>query len=196
MKRTRHKRGEVRKNILITIEKVSESAKLPTKAHDTDAGYDCYINSFYMSINGDQLKDVSKMGYQILEPLDIVGCGLGFKTSIPYGYYCQILPRSGNAIHKGLTIVNSPGTIDSGYRGEWIAIVGNIGKTEQTLQIGDKICQIIFRKCIRNITLYEGDINKKLPAGTVFKKGIGNDALIKTWQEKIRGDKGFGSTGN
>ena len=83
-----------------------------------------------------------------LHPLQRVICYLGFTTEIPKGYYAQIVPRSGLALWEGLTILNTPATIDSGYRNEWGVIIINLSTMIKTLNIGDRICQIIFRKLV------------------------------------------------
>ncbi|KKN09547.1 hypothetical protein LCGC14_1045370, partial [marine sediment metagenome] len=83
-----------------------------------------------------------------LFPLQRVDCRLGFATEIPKSYYAQIVPRSGLALWNGLTILNTPATIDSGFRNEWMVIIVNISNKEVKLKVGDRICQIIIRKMI------------------------------------------------
>ena len=107
-----------------------------------------------------------------LQPLERILCPLGFATAIPEGYYAAVVPRSGLALWQGLSIVNSPGTIDSGYRNEWGAIVVNLSKSPVTLHKGDKICQLIIRKLVD----YEFEEVETLPTS---ERGLG----------------GFGSTG-
>ena len=75
-------------------------------------------------------------------------CPLGFASEIPKGYYGAVVPRSGLALWEGISIVNSPGTIDAGYRNEWGAIVVNLSNKSITLNKGDKICQFIIRKLV------------------------------------------------
>ena len=107
-----------------------------------------------------------------LKPLERIGCPLGFATAIPVGYYAAVAPRSGNALWKGLSIVNTPGTIDAGYRNEWMAIIVNLSNKEVTIKKHEKICQFI----IRNLPDTELDVVDNLP-------------------ESDRGLGGFGSTG-
>jgi len=61
---------------------------------------------------------------------------------IPKGYYMQLVPKSGLALKHGITVVNSPGTIDSGYRGEGIAIITNLSRISYEVKLGDKNCSI------------------------------------------------------
>lgn len=72
---------------------------------------------------------------------------LGFKVEIEEGYFLELRPRSGLAATKGITLMNSPGTIDEDYRGEVKAIVYNSSKINYRINMGDKICQGMVRKC-------------------------------------------------
>ena len=67
----------------------------------------------------------------------------GFSLSIPQGYEVQIRPRSGLAIKKGITILNTPGTIDSDYRGEVKVVLINLSKDKFTVQNGERIAQMV-----------------------------------------------------
>ncbi len=71
----------------------------------------------------------------------------GISISIPIGYEGQVRPRSGLANRFGITVLNSPGTIDSDYRGEIKVILINLGQAPFTIQRGDRIAQIIFSSC-------------------------------------------------
>ena len=70
----------------------------------------------------------------------------GLFIAIPEGYEGQVRPRSGLAIKHGLTCLNSPGTVDSDYRGELKVILINLSTEEHTIQTGDRIAQIVFNK--------------------------------------------------
>ena len=157
----------------IPIKKWKKDSKLPKIALDGDAGADCYVNGFKEIIDGDkkQLEELDVKEYT-LKPLDRVLCPLGFATAIPEGYYAAVVPRSGLSLWKGISIVNTPGTIDAGYRNEWGAIVVNLSNKEVTLKIGDRICQLIIRKLVD----YEFEIVDEL-------------------SDSSRGLGGFGSTG-
>jgi dUTP pyrophosphatase len=73
----------------------------------------------------------------------------GFIIELPCGYEAQIRPRSGLAIKHGIGILNSPGTIDSDYRGELKIILSNFGKETFRISRGDRIAQMIVAKCER-----------------------------------------------
>lgn len=73
----------------------------------------------------------------------------GIAVSMPEGCEAQIRPRSGLAIKYGLTLLNTPGTIDSDYRGEIKVIVINLGDKEYTLKRGERIAQMVFAGVIR-----------------------------------------------
>jgi len=79
-----------------------------------------------------------------LSPGDIVRIPTGFSVAIPAGFELQIRPRSGLAIKHGVTVVNSPGTIDADYRGEIKVGLINLGKKEFILNRGDRIAQMIL----------------------------------------------------
>ena len=70
----------------------------------------------------------------------------GFKIELPHGYEAQIRPRSGMAIKHGLTMINSPGTIDEDYRGEVKVAVVNLSKDEYTIQPDERIAQMVITK--------------------------------------------------
>lgn len=100
----------------------------------------------------------------------IVPCGI--KIELPIGYEAQVRPRSGLAAKYGVTLLNSPGTIDSDYRGEIKVILVNLGKQKFLLKRGDRIAQLVI-SAVSKAQLIE------------------KDELGKT----LRGDGGFGHTG-
>ncbi len=73
----------------------------------------------------------------------------GIALSLPEGYEAQIRPRSGLALEKGVTILNSPGTIDSDYRGEIRIILINLGESPFTVRRGDRIAQMVIQKIVK-----------------------------------------------
>ena len=81
-----------------------------------------------------------------LLPLERRLIGTGLFLEIPEGYEAQIRPRSGLALKKGLTVLNSPGTIDSDYRGEIGIILINLSNQEVCVEDGERICQMVFAK--------------------------------------------------
>ncbi len=81
-----------------------------------------------------------------LEPLQRFMVPTGLYIELPSGYEAQVRPRSGLANKQGITCLNSPGTIDSDYRGEIKAILINLSSQQQTINHGDRIAQIIISK--------------------------------------------------
>jgi len=84
-----------------------------------------------------------------LHPLERTLIPTGLFVEIPNGYEIQIRPRSGLAIKQGITCLNSPGTIDSDYRGEIKIILINLSSDEQIINQGDRIAQMIIQKTER-----------------------------------------------
>jgi dUTP pyrophosphatase len=84
-----------------------------------------------------------------LHPLERTLIPTGLFVEIPNGYEIQIRPRSGLAIKQGITCLNSPGTIDSDYRGEIKIILINLSSEEQVINQGDRIAQMIIQKTER-----------------------------------------------
>lgn len=81
-----------------------------------------------------------------LQPLERALIPTGLFVEIPYGYEMQIRPRSGLAIKQGITCLNTPGTIDSDYRGEIKIVLINLSADEQVINSGDRIAQIIIQQ--------------------------------------------------
>jgi len=78
-----------------------------------------------------------------LHPLERVLIPTGIRIELPQGYECQLRPRSGLALKKGLTLLNSPGTIDADYRGEIGVIVINLSNEPVVVNDGERICQMV-----------------------------------------------------
>ncbi|MEE4359134.1 MAG: dUTP diphosphatase [Desulfococcaceae bacterium] len=79
-------------------------------------------------------------------PGDIAMIPTGFALAIPPGFKAQIRPRSGLAAKHGITLVNSPGTIDADYRGEIRILLINLGRENYTVRRGDRIAQMVFSR--------------------------------------------------
>ncbi|MBY8992139.1 MAG: dUTP diphosphatase [Candidatus Lokiarchaeota archaeon] len=174
MPNTKNNSPHNERKLSIPIKILNKDTEVPKITKFGDAGADARIIGFKrIIVKGDEkeLEDIKADSYT-LKPLERIGCPLGFATAIPEGYYFKVVPRSGLALWEGLSIVNSPGTIDSGYRNEWMAIVVNLSNKEVTIKKGERICQIILGK----LHSYEFIETQKLP-------------------ESARGLKGFGSTG-
>jgi dUTP pyrophosphatase len=160
--------------IQIPIKALSEQLKIPKLSKPGDAGVDARIMGFKKIITENEKRELIEIDSDsyILKPLERIGCPLGFATAIPQGYYFKVVPRSGLALWEGISIVNTPGTIDSGYRNEWMAIVVNLSNKDVILKKGERICQLILGKLYD----YEFVETKELPDS---ERGLG----------------GFGSTG-
>jgi dUTP pyrophosphatase len=81
-----------------------------------------------------------------LKPLDRVLVPTGLYIELPVGFEAQIRPRSGLALKKGITVLNSPGTIDADYRGEIGIILINLSAEEFEIQHGERICQMVIAR--------------------------------------------------
>lgn len=104
---------------------------LPQYARTGDAGMDVFANV--------EEAVVIKAGERALIPT-------GLKVGIPAGYEIQVRPRSGLALKKGITVLNTPGTIDAGYRNEVGVILINHSNEDFIINPGDKIAQIVLKK--------------------------------------------------
>jgi dUTP pyrophosphatase len=114
----------------IYIKLLDKSLPLPKYSHETDAGMD-----LYSAIDC------------VIKPYERKLIPTGIKIAIPEGYAGFVQPRSGLAIKYGLSIVNTPGLIDSGYRGEIRVIIINLDKNKAfKINKGDRICQIVIQK--------------------------------------------------
>jgi dUTP pyrophosphatase len=164
---------KIKLTMKLPIKKWRPNAILPKFAQHGDAGADCFINGFKRIVSSEQkvLEDINTEEYT-LQSLERIGCPLGFASAIPPGFYAAVVPRSGLALWDGLTILNTPGTIDTGYRNEWMAIVVNVSNKPVKLHKGDRICQFILRKLVD----YAFEVVENLP-------------------DSDRGLGGFGSTG-
>lgn len=112
----------------IFFELIHPNAKLPSYAHETDAGADIYIPE-------DVIIPPAARGFMV---------HTGLKAAIPNGWEIQIRPRSGLSSKTNLRISNCVGTIDSGYRGEICVLFDNLGGSEYLLNAGDRIAQMVF----------------------------------------------------
>ncbi|HEV7399593.1 MAG TPA: dUTP diphosphatase [Solirubrobacterales bacterium] len=140
----------------LPISKLQDDAVMPTRAHDGDAGLDLYA------------RESAHIG-----PGERWSVGTGVAVEIPPGHAGLVLPRSGLAKKHGITLVNAPGLIDSGYRGELRVLLLNTDPAETfRVQPGDRIAQLV----ISPVVLAE-------PVETA------------TLAESARGGGGFGSSG-
>ena len=140
----------------LRFKRIHPDAVLPAYAHPSDAGMD--------------VRSVADLvipaGGRALVPTGLVAI-------IPPMYEIQVRPRSGLALKHGVTVLNTPGTIDSGYRGEIGVILANFGDKEFSVSKGDKVAQLVFAPVVQP-EIEETD----------------------TIDDTDRGAGGFGSTGN
>jgi len=108
----------------------------------------------------------------IIKPFQRLVVKTGLYISLQRGYEAQIRPRSGLALKKGITVINSPGTIDADYRGEIGVILINLSDSDFEIKSGDRIAQMVIAK---HETISWKEVDKL--------------------DDSVRGDKGFGSTG-
>ena len=139
----------------VGVKLLSDDAKIPEKAHQSDAGFDLFATQSMFVYPGMRAS---------------IGTGIAF--DIPDGWECQIRPRSGLAYFHGLTVVNSPGTIDSGYKGEIKVLIGNTGTKGYKINEGEKIAQAVF---------------KRVPSVRLV--------IVDDVGDSERGEGGFGSSG-
>lgn len=85
-------------------------------------------------------------GQILIPPFERVLIPTGLYIALPDGYEAQVRPRSGLALKQGLTVLNSPGTIDADYRGEVCVILANLSKMEVKVKDGDRIAQMVINK--------------------------------------------------
>ena len=109
---------------------------------------------------------------EVLDPMQIKAITTGLFIELPPGYEGQVRPRSGLALKQGLTVLNTPGTIDSDYRGEIKVILINLSGQQQEIKPGERIAQLIVQKVDR--------VQLK---------------LVDKLQGSERGEGGFGHTG-
>lgn len=108
----------------------------------------------------------------VLEPGDRTLIPTGLSIALPAGYEAQVRPRSGLALKHGVTVINSPGTVDADYRGEIKVILGNLGTESFTIERGMRIAQMVIAK------------HEQVEW-----------SVVEDLDETQRGDGGFGSTG-
>lgn len=141
--------------ITVKVKRLNPDATLPQQAKPGDAAYDLYsIEDYLLGANSR------------------IAVHTGIAIEVPFGYEGQVRPRSGLALKQGITVVNSPGTIDSGYRGEVVVILHNLSDDGFYIKKGMRIAQLAIR-----------------PVPTVTFE------LVDELADSDRGEGGFGSTG-
>ncbi len=143
--------------IRIALKRLPHGEGLPTPAYATD---------------GAAGLDVVAAEALTLEPGARAAIATGFAIAIPHGHEVQVRPRSGLALKHGVTCLNTPGTIDSDYRGEVKVILANLGDQSFDIARGDRIAQLV-------------------PAA-VLRASLDE---VESLDDTVRGAGGFGSTG-
>ena len=114
----------------VQVQKLSPEVKMPGYAHEGDAGVDLYST----------VDHVLAPGERFLVPT-------GLKMAIPHGYEGQVRPKSGLALKHGISVLNTPGTVDAPYRGEVGVILVNLdAKAAYEIKKGEKVAQMVFNK--------------------------------------------------
>lgn len=139
----------------LRVKRLTSSGIVPTWAHAGDSGLDLYASKSH-----------------VIEPGTVVSVGTGIALELPVGTEGQVRPRSGLAGKHGVTVLNSPGTIDEGYRGEIRVILVNHGKVAFRVGAGSRIAQLVVQRRIRVEVVEVYDVS-----------------------DTSRGEDGFGSSG-
>ena len=141
--------------MVLSFKRIHPDAGMPAYAHPSDAGMDvCSTRSLVIPV-----------GKRALVPTGLV-------VNLPAGYEAQVRPRSGLALKHGVTVLNAPGTIDAGYRGEIGVILANFGETDFEIKTGDRIAQLVIAPVTQPTVVEATEVD-----------------------ETDRGAGGFGSTG-
>jgi len=168
---------------ILKVKKIFPDAKLPVREHDTDSGADVFVYRFekyyhilgtaYNEIIIDNIEHLNYSGVLSLYSNERVLINTGIMATVGRGYEIQVRPRSGNALKRGLTVLNTPGTIDESYRNFIGVILINLSPDIQIINLGEKIAQLVV-------------------CPVIYSPIIEYDNLDKT----DRNENGFGSTGN
>lgn len=143
-------------DVQIAVDGASGSAFVPNYSHPGDAGADL-VSTEALTL---------RAGRRAL-------VGTGVRIALPEGHAAFVVPRSGLAAKHGITVVNSPGTVDAGYRGEIkVALLNTDVEHDHEIAVGDKIAQLVIVPIVRATFV-----------------------PVETLPESVRGDGGFGSTG-
>lgn len=170
--------GISKRKLLIPIEFCHPAAKMPTYAHLTDAGMDIYT-----------VEDV------VIHPGETKLLRTGIKVAVPQGYELQGRPKSGRSLNSKLRLSNSPGTIDSGYRGEIGVIVDNIDSFIRSAKVTEdgRLTDIEYGS---DVTIEAGSKIAQLVLSEVPHAAFYEVTSISSYESDGRGEGGYGSTGD
>ena len=139
----------------LSFRRIHPDAVMPAYAHASDAGM-----------------DVRSVRELVIPPGGRALVPTGLVVNLPAGYEAQVRPRSGLALKAGVTVLNSPGTIDAGYRGEIGVILANFGQDDFKVNVGDRIAQLVIAPVLQPVVVETTEVDST-----------------------DRGASGFGSTG-
>ena len=147
--------NDTNSNPMVKVKRLHAEAILPHYEHPGDSGADLY-----------------SVIEHTLKPMERYAVPTGISVEIPVGYEIQVRPKSGLALNFGITLLNTPGTIDAGYRGEVKVILINLGNKDYSIKKGQKIAQIVLCPVVK------ADFHE-----------------VQELSNSSRGEGGFGSTG-
>ena len=146
----------------VKVKLLTPTAKLPTKAHTTDACFDIYADC--------KTEDSNTRNY-IIEPGKWCNIHTDMSTEIPVGYFAAVYGRSGMGIKQHLRPSNCVGIIDADYRGEWMVCLHNDGKEVMEIKPGDRIAQF----CLQEVLPVElGPVGEELTSTERSTDGFGS----------------------
>ena len=144
--------------ISIEVQRLPHAVAIPAYQSENAAGVDLYA---------------AHQSLMAIQPMERFLVPTGIAVAIPEGYQGEIRPRSGLAFASGLTVLNTPGTIDSDYRGEIKVLLINLGSSSVVIRHGDRIAQMVFMPVVH-----------------------ASFVEVEALSETARGEGGFGSTDN
>ena len=126
----------------LSFRRIHPDAVMPAYAHASDAGM-----------------DVRSVRELVIPPGGRALVPTGLVVNLPAGYEAQVRPRSGLALKAGVTVLNSPGTIDAGYRGEIGVILANFGQDDFKVNVGDRIAQLFIAPVLQPVVVEATEVD-------------------------------------
>ena len=126
----------------LSFRRIHPDAVMPAYAHASDAGM-----------------DVRSVRELVIPPGGRALVSTGLVVNLPAGYEAQVRPRSGLALKAGVTVLNSPGTIDAGYRGEIGVILANFGQDDFKVNVGDRIAQLVIAPVLQPVVVEATEVD-------------------------------------
>ena len=126
----------------LSFRRIHPDAVMPSYAHASDAGM-----------------DVRSVRELVIPPGGRALVPTGLVVNLPAGYEAQVRPRSGLALKAGVTVLNSPGTIDAGYRGEIGVILANFGQDDFKVNVGDRIAQLVIAPVLQPVVVEATEVD-------------------------------------